>query len=189
MHPIPLAVAIVLAARISMAVDVPEFRPGTLELSLGPSGVFLPREGVDKAGVIGGAALALPKWDLIAFADWTHLAGGGRGSLTLQGQLLAGGVQIQLTRVPLPYRIVPFVESGTALTNLQIVRLPVNTLFDNDAGNRVAWLVGGGIRIPFGRDKLAGLRLAYRHFFAPAAIQRTQVSQVIVQMLFFIRSR
>ena len=125
----------------------------------------------------------------MGFAEWTQLPSGGKGDYTLQGQILCAGVQYQITRVRLPGRAIPFVEGGFSLADTQLVRLPLNDLHDNDAGTQAGWISGGGVRIPFGREARAGLRLGYRHIGQPGATARGHLQEFSAQLSIYLRPR
>jgi hypothetical protein len=183
------SVVLVLAAAQSLrAADVPDFRPGIIELALGASALMLPADELTKTGITVGVALALRR-NLVFFTDWTQLSSGGHGSYTVEGQILCAGMQYQVARIRLPGRVIPYAEGGFSLANTQLIGLPLNTLHDNDAGTRPGWTAGGGVRIPFGREARAGLRLGYRHTGQPNALVRRHLHQFTVQFLVFLRPR
>lgn len=177
----------VVCAALIAADVVPDFRSGTVELSLGVSTLFFPDRNMQKAGAIAGAALSLSRWNLVAFADWTQLPAGGQGTISVQGQLLSSGVQYQITRAQFPWRATPFAEAGMSLANTQLTAKPPGYIYDNDAGNRAAWIAGAGLRIPFGREARAGLKLGYRHIGIPSASERRHLHQFTMELLMFIR--
>jgi hypothetical protein len=183
-----LALLFAVATQCMRGASVVDFRRGVVELALGSTVVMLPSDDQIKTAVSAGAAFA-GRWNLVGFAEWTQLPTSGKGNFTVQGQILCAGVQYQIARFGLPARAIPYVEGGFSLADLQLVRLPINDLHDNDAGTRPGWVAGGGVRIPFGREARAGLKLGYRHIGQPGTAARGNVHEFSAQLSIFLRPR
>lgn len=179
---------IVSPSAAGLASDVPDFRPGTVELSLGLSQVLAKAqaEEINKVAFVAAVALALKTSRLTVFANLTQLPTGGKGDVTLQGQIFTFGIQHQIA-IRLPWRSTPFIETGLCLSNTQLVSQPINYIYDNDAGAHGGWPVGGGIRIPFGREARAGVKVGYRHIWIPNSPTRKHLDQFTAEFTVFIR--
>ena len=169
------------------ADDVPDFRPGTLEFSLGPAAVMFPDDAAYKVGARVGIARSA-RHNLVAFSDWTQLS--SRSSAydtatpTVEVQILTGGLQYQVAKLRLPAQMVMYAEGGGSYSSILIER---GSNSDNDRGSRLAILQGLGVRIPFGREARTGMKLSYRHLGIPSADRRRHVHQISLEFSVFVR--